>query len=236
MSITTLHQELSDPRQFAKRVKISRGSTAFGTMCLVLGGLLALWNLRSTLRTLDNDLSTIGSPLFWRVFWSTNGEGQAVSYWLYLVVYGPVVLVTLGLLVLGYALISRQAAQRKLYDAFRRRGYVAIGTPIGLSVRADRKSPPRPVQILTHPSLSVQANADLAQAIQRQVVQAGPQVTEWEKAARRAGVVGGLVPLSQIFPGTPQGPMLGTGTELSDGAVVIDSAKPGGKPTSYLLR
>ncbi|TDE88012.1 hypothetical protein EXU48_24350 [Occultella glacieicola] len=236
MSVATLQQELSDPNVFAKRVKVTRGSTGLAALCLMIAAVLALWNLRSTLRTLDNDLSAIGSARFWTVFWSTNGADQVVSYWLYAVVYGPVVLGVIGLLALAYSLVSRRAAQRALYEDFRRRGYVAIGTPIGLSVRVDRKSPPREVHLLSHPSFSEQANLELAQSIQGQVFHGGPRVTQWEKDLRQAGVLARPVPADRFFPGTPPGPMLGTGEKLHSGVVVIDSEKPGGKPASYPLR
>ncbi|WP_159623305.1 hypothetical protein [Ruania rhizosphaerae] len=231
MSITQLQSQFTDPHRFGKSLRIERPTMAAAGIALMFAVIGLLWNLRSTLRTLDNDFSAIGSSRFWRVFWSTLGEDQATSVWLNFVVYGPPILLVLAAVLFAYAMISQNALYRRLHQAYLERGYLALAQPTGLRVSIDRKSAGLDVDLLTHPSMSEQQNAELLAHVRQQVAAAGPQVAQWETALTKGKVAGRPLPLAQILPGLPEGPLL-SASKRDRQAVVVIAPKPGEKATA----
>ncbi|QOR70056.1 hypothetical protein IM660_15685 [Ruania alkalisoli] len=231
MSITQLQSQFTDPHRFGKSLRIERPAMAFAGLVLMFAVVGLLWNLRSTIRTLDNDFSAIGSSRFWRVFWSTLGEDQVTSVWLNFVVYGPPILLVLAALLFAYAMISQNALYRRLHQAYLERGYLALARETGLRVSTGKKGEVLSVDLLTHPSLSEQDNESLLQYVRQQVAAGGPQVVEWETTMSKARSTGRPFPLARYVPGTPEGPVLSI-RKRDRQAVVVINPKPGKKATA----
>ncbi|SED57037.1 hypothetical protein [Ruania alba] len=231
MAIDQIQRELSDHRSFGKSLRLERGSQAVALLFLMFGGIGVLWNLRSTMRTLDNDFSLIGSRQFWRVFWSTYGENDVVTVWLYVIVIGAPIMLLIALAFFLYSMISRNALYAKLYRDYLDRGYLALARETGLRVSSDKKSQPLSVDLLTHPSLSEQDNDGLLQHVRQQVGTGGPQVVQWETALGKPRALARPVPLAQVMPGMPEGPLL-SASKHARRAVVVIHPQAGQKATA----
>ncbi|UFU05835.1 hypothetical protein [Ruania halotolerans] len=231
MAIDHIQRELNDHRSFGKSLRINRASVSVASLLFIFGIVAVLWNLRSTLRTLNNDYSTIGSPRFWRVFWSTLGENDAVTALLYATVYGGPILLILAVALFLYSAVSRNSLYGKLYRDYLDRGYLALARETGLRVSENKKSGSISVDLLTHPSLSQQDNESLLGYVRQQVGAGGPQVVQWVTALGKSKALDRPVSLAQIIPGTPDGPLL-SASKHERRAVVVINPKPGEKVTA----
>lgn len=235
MSLNALVQDVSAPEGFVANVKVDRAATGVGIGALVLAGIGVLWNLRSTLRSMDDNPGVS----FLRIFFSTHGTNDAATVLLNLTVWGPVVLIPIAIGFFVYSAITSKSHKEELFRTFQSRGYVAIAEPSGMTFQADRKSEVKTVELLTHPSLTAQQNADLARDVLTRVLSGGEASKEAASlAARNAGVQGRPVPLAQVLPGFPEGPLLTLGDEKRRGCVVImpDPAKPKASPQIYNIK
>ncbi|ROR93366.1 hypothetical protein EDD28_2778 [Salana multivorans] len=135
MTTPAIQQHLSTPEGFAKSVAARRPIQGAALACLALGiGGIAM-NLFQLGSASDWDWS-----LMMRFFWDaqaiefTGSRSGRAEAWRYAYVYGPIVLLPLGLILLGIHLATRSKSAAGLYEAYRERGWVGRQWAVGLTV------------------------------------------------------------------------------------------------------
>lgn len=148
MTVTTpwtapapVHNQLATREGFEKAVSPASSVATALRATLLLGLLLAAYNVVGTVRTMAaNDLP---SSRFFEVFFSTRGETGAVDPKVFLVVWGPVVLIPLaGVLLVAY-LATRDRRNEAAFASYTSGGYAgwALGLPISFAINRTRYVP-----------------------------------------------------------------------------------------------
>lgn len=163
MTITTIQQQLSTPEGFAKAVTPKRATLSIGITSLVLGVV-----------GIGMNLIQLGSASGWtwrlmfRFFFDagavefTGGNSSRSAIWRFLYVYGPLILIPLGIILLIVHFVSRRKAGDSLYADFQSRGWVGRQRFPGLKVKNGNQEVV--VAFISHPSVS---DAEFEAAAQR---------------------------------------------------------------------
>lgn len=221
--MTELQQSLSTREGFMKRVKPPRGSSAAAGIVLLLAAVGVLWNARSSWATLrEPDYSHLDLG-FWEVFFDTVGGDP---FWT-VVVWAPVAVLPLAAAFFAYTLVTKRSHLAKLYERFLRGGYIAIASPLGITAQNGNNTVK--VDLLTHPSLTEQQNAQVLGSVLAALPADKKSSVSLGKQLGKAGLAARVpVPVSQIFPGFPDGPLLTV--HQRDAAIVLPPKKQGKRP------
>lgn len=136
MTLATVQQQLSTPEGFAKAVSARGATFSIGLTSLGLG--LAGWAM---------NIFQLGSASDWN--WSLMFryffDAQAIEFsgsragraeiWRFLYVYGPIVLIPLGIILLVVHFSTRKTAGASLFADFQSRGWVGKQRYTGLKVK-----------------------------------------------------------------------------------------------------
>ena len=203
MSIGTVQQQLSTPEGFAKAVT-PRSAVYVGGLTSLIAGLagvaMNIFQLGST------------SDWNWRLIFRFFFDAQAVEFtgsragraemWRFLYVYGPIILIPLGVILLIVHFSTRSRNGAKLYEDFRSRGWVGRQRFTGLKVQNGRAQVD--VVYVSHPSLPdetfdaiVQQHATQIAALDKKAAKAA------SAAAVKAGILKGGISASALTPGLP---------------------------------
>lgn len=152
MTLATVQQKLSTPEGFAKGVNARRLPFTLGLTSLGLG--IAGWAM---------NLFQLGSasdwdwPIMFRFFF----DAQAIEFsgsragraevWRFLYVYGPIVLIPLGIILLIVHFTTRQSAGTALFTDFQSRGWVGRQRFTGLKVKNGNAAVD--TVLISHPSM-----------------------------------------------------------------------------------
>lgn len=152
MTITSIQQQLATPEGFAKAV--SPKSTIFG---------IAITSLVLSVIGIGMNLFQLGSASGWQ--WSlmfrfffdagaiefTGSRSGRSEIWRFFYVYGPIVLLPLGIILLIVHFATRGKAGAGLYDSYRQRGWIGRQLLPGLKVKNGNNQVD--VAFISHPSV-----------------------------------------------------------------------------------
>lgn len=191
MSIETIKQQLSTPEGFAKTVSPRRGLFGFGITSLLLGiGAIGM-NIFQLGSASDWDWQLIGMFFFNADAIEFTGyrAGRAEA-WRFFYVYGPFLLIPLGLILLGIHFATRNKAGANLFSDFQERGWVGRQLLVGLTVQNGNAQ--QKVAFISHPSIPEETFFATAQQYNGYVESLDKKAQKaLSKQAMKAGVLNG---------------------------------------------
>lgn len=208
VSIAMLQQQLSTPQGFAAAVKKKQPLLSGGltSLALAAGGVaMNLFQLGSA--------SDWNWRLMFRYFFDagaiefTGARSGRAEMWHFLYVWGPVVLLPLGIILLILHFARRNNTGAKLFDEYQQRGWIGSQAPLVLSVKEGNNDV----------SLALIGRADgPVDELQYNATQFNQWASSLDKkalkqtsvAAVKAGVLKGGIPAQEVAPAFPQGTLV----------------------------
>lgn len=143
MSIDSFQQQLSTPEGFASSVKTKSGLLGGAITSLVAGAVGIGMNLFQLGTASDWDW-----PIMFKYFFQADAiqfEGRRAGraeFWHFLYVWGPVVLIPLGIILLIMHFVTRNSAGAKLFNDYQARGFLARQRETALTIPNGRNQVP----------------------------------------------------------------------------------------------
>ncbi|HWV47819.1 MAG TPA: hypothetical protein VN035_00050 [Microbacterium sp.] len=203
MSIGTVQQQLSTPEGFAKAVTPKSGLYAGGLTSLIAG----LFGIAMNIFQLGS-----ASDWNWRLIFRYFFDAQAVEFtgsragraeiWRFLYVYGPIVLVPLGVILLIVHFSTRRKNGATLFADFQSRGWVGRQRFTGLKVKNGNAT--LDVVYVSHPSIPDENFDAIVQQHATQIAALDKKSTKAASAAAvKAGILKGGISAAALTPGLP---------------------------------
>ena len=210
MSIPAIQNDLSTPEGFASRVKVPNGALIAGLTMLGVGVVFVVWNLI--------EISyAFGQPYFWQAFFSTASEGSGRGQaFIFIRVWGPLVLVPLGIIFTIIGLTTRKNKLSGTYADYQARGFVASQQPAGFALPLGEKGEDVQLALLAAPGVTAEQFGAAVNGLYGRVSTLDKKAAkELAKAARGAQINEGGVLVRTLFPEIPGdillAPQKGTG-------------------------
>ena len=223
-----VQHQLATREGFAQAVSPASSVYTALRATLVVGLLLAAYNVLGTIRTLAaNDLP---SSRFFEVFFITKGETGAVDPKLFLIVWGPVVLIPVAAILLVAFLATRDRRNEAAYASYSSGGYAgwALGLPISFAVNRTKYVP----QVLMPAGEGSPQAAQWFDALSSHVHNLDKSGSKaLVKALTRALTKDDVaIPATKVFPEAPPYALL-VRASATDGARTVRAVVPGPRGT-----
>jgi hypothetical protein len=202
MTLATVQHRLSTPEGFAAAVRPRRAPFTLGLTSLALG----LGGVAMNLFQLGS-----ASDWEWRLIVRHFFDAQAIEFsgsragraevWRFLYVYGPIVLIPLGIILLAVHFATRNSAGAALFADFQSRGWVGKQRYTGLKVKNGNADVD--TVFISHPSVPDETLEAIAQQFQGQIAALDKKALKATAAAAvKAGILKGAS-AAALAPGLP---------------------------------
>ncbi|MFS0853611.1 hypothetical protein [Microbacterium sp. 179-I 3D4 NHS] len=202
MTLATVQHQLSTPDGFAKAVSARSATFGIGLTSLLLG----LGGIAMNLFQLGS-----ASDWSWRLMFRYFFDAQAIEFsgsragraevWRFLYVYGPLVLIPLGIILLVVHVATRRSAGAALFADFQARGWVGKQRYTGLKVKNGNNDVD--TVFISHPSIPDETFDSIALQYQTQISALDKKALKAAAAAAvKAGALKGTS-AAALAPGLP---------------------------------
>lgn len=203
MSIGTVQQQLSTPEGFAKAVTPRSAMYVGGLTSLIAG----LFGIAMNIFQLGS-----ASDWNWRLIFRYFFDAQAVEFtgsrsgraemWRFLYVYGPIILIPLGVILLIVHFSTRRKNGATLFADFQARGWVGRQRFTGLKVKNGNATVD--VVYVSHPSIPDENFDAIVQQHATQIAGLDKKGAKAASAAAiKAGILKGGISAAALTPGLP---------------------------------